>query len=221
MRRQCRASAGCAWSPQLERRRAGRVDFLLQLGPAANRTELHDPPKWHAGASFLSGCIGGCMKYVIQMPAVSGDIVPLAAVADAKAKARATAGKTAFHRPAYDGSFMRYGEDLLTQARTGELKVCNQWGVPGTADEIICEAERSGQMVVVYRDESTTQVDLMHTHLCALNVSVRALNDWAGQRGDEFGISSEGVEWLDERGPQVGHPSPALRAPPSDKSLDL
>lgn len=144
------------------------------------------------------------MKYVIQLPAVSGDTFPLVAVAEAKARWRATAGNTAFHRPTYDGSFRRYGEDLLAEARVGSLRVCNQWGVTGVAGDIIAAAERSTNMAVF--DRTGTEVDHTHTHLCALWVSVTSLNEWAASHGDNFVIASAGVAWIDERGVQVDGP---------------
>ena len=158
------------------------------------------------------------MQYEIWVPAVCGDIVPLTVVAGAKAKARATASGTTFHRPTYDGSYKRYGDDLLAQARAGSLKVCNQWGVPGDPDDIILEAQRLGTAVVVYLDKSASDVDQTQTHLCSLYVSISSLNEWGAARGDSFVIVSDGVEWIDERGVQGAMDAPSVQTA-SRKSL--
>ena len=187
------------------------------------------------------------MKYEIRQPARSGDIVPLVAVADAKARFQATAGGTDFHRPAYDGTFNPFADDLLREAKAGKLKVCNCLGIPGEAEALVAEAERTGDLPVFYRyliepdwerlrrevepvapgvrnlshlDLGPSEVDWTRTHLGALFTTLKWLNEWGSDRGDQFTVTHEGVEWFDERGIQrprgtgaASEPAPTDEAP--------
>ena len=187
------------------------------------------------------------MKYEIRQPARSGDIVPLVAVADAKARFQATAGGTDFHRPAYDGTFNPFADDLLREAKAGKLKVCNCLGIPGEAEALVAEAERTGDLPVFYRyliepdwerlrrevepvapgvrnlshlDLGPSEVDWTRTHLGALFTTLKWLNEWGSDRGDQFTVTHEGVEWFDERGIQrprgtgaASEPAPTEEAP--------
>ena len=167
------------------------------------------------------------MKYEVRLSAPWGDIVPLMAVASAKAQLRATAGSTDFHKPAYDGSFTKFADDLLREAKCGRLKVCDQWGVPGESDALIADAKQTGDLIVVRRyviepdwerlrrenepiapgvwnlahlDLGPSEVDWTRTHLSALCTTLKWLNEWGASRGDEFTVTHEGLEWADERG---------------------
>lgn len=169
------------------------------------------------------------MRYEIRLAAPQGEIVPLLAVADTKAGFRATAGGTDFHKPAYARSFKRFADDLLREAKFGRLKVCDQWGAPGEADALIADAMQRGDLLVYSRylvepdwerlhrenapvkpgvwnlthlDLGPSEVDWTRAHLSALATTLKWLNEWGESRGDEFTVSCEGVEWLDERGLQ-------------------
>lgn len=169
------------------------------------------------------------MRYEIRLAAPNADIVPLAMVADAKARFRATAGGTEFHAPTYHGSFGRFANDLLREAKSGRLRVCDQWGIPGEADALIAEATEKGDLSVVSRylmepdwerlhrehepiapgvwhfahlDLGPSEVDWVETHLRVLATTLKWLNDWGASRGDVFTVTNDGVEWIDERGIQ-------------------
>lgn len=179
------------------------------------------------------------MKYEVRLAAPNGDTVPLVAVASTKAEVLARAGGTDFHRPAYDGSFRAFADDLLREAKRGKLKVCNCWGVPGDADALIAEAERQGDLIVVLRylvepdwerlryenvpiapgiwdfsklDLGPSEVDWTRTHLSALFTKLAWLNEWAIPRCDEFRITHDNVEWADERGRHSPLLAPAVQA---------
>lgn len=74
------------------------------------------------------------MNYTLKVAAISGEIVPLMAVAHAMALRDATAGGTPFHKPMYDGRYQGYIRDLLEEVRSGRLEVCNRFGSPITVD---------------------------------------------------------------------------------------
>ena len=74
------------------------------------------------------------MEYTLKVSAISGDIVPLMAVAQAMALRDATAEGTPFHKPMYDGRYHGYIRDLLEEVRSGRLEVCNHFGSPITVD---------------------------------------------------------------------------------------
>ena len=171
------------------------------------------------------------MKYEIKLPAISGDIVPLCMVADAKAHARATAGGTPFHRPTFNRSLSGFADDLLREAELGRLQVCNAWGTPGDVDALIEKAACEGTLMearsyvqepdwerlhrenlpvapgvwdLTHLDLGPTIPDMTSTRSSALYTHLKALNEWAATRGDEFTISHGGVEWVDERGLLTG-----------------
>jgi len=171
------------------------------------------------------------MTYEIKLPAISGDIVPLCMVANAKAHARATAGGTPFHRPTFNRSLSGFADDLLCEAELGRLQVCNAWGTPGDVGALIEEAARKGTLMearsyvqepdwerlqrenppiapgiwnFTHLDLGSTIPDVTSTHSRALYTHLKTLNEWAATRGDEFTISRGGVEWVDERGRLIG-----------------
>lgn len=74
------------------------------------------------------------MNYTLKVAAISGEIVPLMAVAHAMALRDATAGGTPFHKPMYDGRYQGYIRDLLDEVRSGRLEVCNHYGSPIAVD---------------------------------------------------------------------------------------
>lgn len=167
------------------------------------------------------------MKYELRISAPTGDIVPLLVVAASKAQARAMAGGTEFHEPAYQGSFKGFAEDLLREAKAGRLRVCDRWGGPSSADELLSVAERDGLLQTYSRflvepdweklhrenppvspgawnlshlDLGPSEIDWTKTHLAAMFATLKSLNAWAAGRGDEFAINHDGVGWGDERG---------------------
>lgn len=177
------------------------------------------------------------MKYEIRLSAPNGDIVPLGAVASEKAVARATAGHTPFHEPTYKGSFQGFAAALLQEAKSGRLKVCDQWGSQSTADELIARAEADGTLVqssrfikepdwdrlhrenepvvpgaavwdLTHLDLGPTVTDWAATYISALCTTLKWLNDWGATVGDEFALNHHGVEWFDERGILVGRSAP-------------
>ncbi len=74
------------------------------------------------------------MEYTLKVSAISGDIVPLMAVAQAMALRDATAGGSPFHKPMYEGRYRGYIRDLLEEVRSGRLEVCNHYGSPIAVD---------------------------------------------------------------------------------------
>jgi hypothetical protein len=165
------------------------------------------------------------MEYVVKIPAVNGDVISLVHLSTCMASAHATAyGKTAFHEQRFQSCFRRFDEDILEEAQTGRLQVCNDIGRPGTADEII-DAEKksrglmetrryivepdwdrllkehppgpSGKMDLQGVDLGPTEIDFVYMHLECLHVKLHHLNEWAKVRGDTFSISHDGVVWLE------------------------
>ena len=51
-------------------------------------------------------------------------------------------------------------------------------------------------------DFGPSETDWEPTHISALFATLKALNEWGSSRGDEFTVTHEGVEWVDERGVQ-------------------
>jgi hypothetical protein len=133
------------------------------------------------------------MQYTIEVPEVMGDVFFLYRVAEAMAKRTASAGDRGFHQAVYKQMLRRYIEDLVSEAQEGRLKVCNQTGAIRTPDKILADARGKHGLVSSLKDTSET---------VALNVcvSLRQLNIWAHERGNDFQITHEGVPWVDERG---------------------
>ncbi|NMM06018.1 hypothetical protein [Polaromonas sp.] len=109
------------------------------------------------------------------------------------AKKSASAGDKGFHKPAYDGALRGFTLALITDARSGRLKVCNRFGTYGMPDEIIKASKLEGPIVEVESDANLT---------IALNVFVGLpqLNAWAKERGDVFHINHKNAPWIDGRG---------------------
>lgn len=138
------------------------------------------------------------MQYELRLAAPSLDVLPLVAIADAVARAVATAGGTPFHKPTYQGKFRKVIDWILDDAREGRLAVTDQDGRPGTFDEVIERAKSDGTYSEVSSGPSSTDVDLNMTHALCIYTTLSSLNEWARERGDEFSISRVG--WIDERG---------------------
>lgn len=183
------------------------------------------------------------MKYELRMPAIHGDVIPLIFVASEMARAASTAyGTTPPHKPMYKGQLPGYVKLLLNISRAGHLLVCNQFGDQRSAEELIAEAKRSGDISEVSRflvepdweklhqesepilpgvgvldftgiDLGPTEIDWDRTNLGCLFTKLQHLNEWGKTKGDEFVISSDGVEWIDERGVQVSAQDAATPAP--------
>jgi len=188
------------------------------------------------------------MKYELKLPAICGDIAPLCMVAHAKALARATAGGTPFHRPTFNRSLSGFADDLLREAEFGRLQVCNALGTPSDVEALIEEAVRKGTLIearsyvrepdweklhrenlpiapgvwdFTHLDLGPTIPDVTSTRSSALHTHLKALNEWAATRGDEFTISHGGVEWVDERGLLSGDALKPMRPLPRIKKATL
>ncbi|WP_291996583.1 hypothetical protein [Candidatus Accumulibacter sp. ACC012] len=142
------------------------------------------------------------MQYGLRLASPSLDVLPLAAIADAVARAAATGGDTPFHKPTYQGKFRNLLEWVVTDAREGRLAVTDQDGKPGTFDEAIQRAKDNGTYSEVSKrsneEAASNDVDLDATHALCVYTTLKNLNDWAGEQGNEFAISRVG--WIDERG---------------------
>lgn len=170
------------------------------------------------------------MRYELNIPAINCDVIPLRLVADAMAKAAATAyGKTPSHKPIFDYQLPLHVKSLLKAAHAGQLQVCNQVGCQGTAEEIIADAKSSGNLSEVRRclvkpdweklrrdnppvvegvgvwnfsgiNLGPTEIDWDKTNILCLYSKLHHLNEWGKTRGDEFSIADECSGWVDERG---------------------
>lgn len=138
------------------------------------------------------------MRYELRLSAPSLEILPLVAVADAVARAAATAGGTPFHRPAYRGKLGNIAAWIVDEARKGRVTITDQDGRPGSFDELIQRSKRRRSYSEVLRTARSTEIDPMMTQAMCIYTTLRSLNKWASERGDEFAISHVG--WIDERG---------------------
>jgi hypothetical protein len=84
------------------------------------------------------------MRYELRLSAPSLEVLPLVAVADAVARASATAGGTPFHRPTYRGKFGNIAAWIVDDARKGRVTITDQDGRPGSFDELIQRAKDDG-----------------------------------------------------------------------------
>lgn len=138
------------------------------------------------------------MQYELRLSAPSLDVLPLVAIADAVARAVATAGGTPLHKPTYQGKLRKVSEWIIDDARGGRLAVTDQDGRPGTFDEVIQRAKNDGTYSEVRQSQTSSEVDLTMTQALCVFTTLLHLNAWARERGDEFSISACG--WIDERG---------------------
>ncbi len=135
------------------------------------------------------------MKYEIKLPAISGDIIPLGLVAATMALRDATAGGPDYQQATFDGRLAKYNAMLLRNVRNDNLAVCDDTGEAGSANGIVAQRVAEGTGVVL--QSNLRDVDVDSTWLCNVFVKLKALNDWAARRGDEFTVSSEGVPWVE------------------------
>ena len=155
------------------------------------------------------------MDYTVKIPAIQGDIIPLAYVAECMAKAQATAyDAIPFHKQRFDSLLRKYTKYLLAEAHEGRLKVCNEIGGIESARNIIEAIESCGDISEVKRylvepdwdrlrrerppvvegvavwdftgvDLGPVETDWDMTHLLCLNAKLRHLNDWGHARGGD------------------------------------
>ena len=178
------------------------------------------------------------MRFEIKLPAITGDMVPLFAIADAMARRDATAGGTDFHEPVYKGRLARYESMLLKHVRARQLRTCDDDGDVGEPAVIVQRRIARGG-VQVLRDVAPPcakkgrkrepvlsadvtpdglAVDEDQTWLVNLFVNLKALNNWASGIGHEFAVTHDGVSWLDERG--VVRPDATLPADETPEGRD-
>lgn len=136
------------------------------------------------------------MKYEVKVPALAGDTFPLALVAEAMAHRDASAGGPDILRATLEGCRTRYQAMLLKNVRNGTLTVCDDDGDPGNAADIVARRTAEGCGVVVLLP-GLDEIDVDATWLCNVFVKLRRLNEWANDRGDEFTISHDGVQWIE------------------------
>lgn len=169
------------------------------------------------------------MNYVIKMPAILGDVIPLCFVTETLAGFASTGfGTTSPHKPIYDCQIGMHRASLLREARAGRLHVCNQAGYMGTVDEIIDAVKISGDLSEVRRflvkpdweklrqdnppvvegalvwnfsgvDLGETETDWDATYCAYLHTKLHCLNEWGKTTGNEFSIENT-AGWVDERG---------------------
>jgi hypothetical protein len=70
------------------------------------------------------------MRYELRLSAPSLEVLPLVAIADAVARAAATAGGTPFHRPTYRGKLGKIAAWIVDEARNGRVTITDQDGRP-------------------------------------------------------------------------------------------
>ena len=168
----------------------------------------------------MCGSVGDAVRFEIKLPAITGDMVPLFAIADAMARRDATAGGTDFHEPVYKGRLARYESMLLKHVRARQLRTCDDDGDVGEPAVIVqrriarggvrvlrdvappCAKKGRKREPVLSADVTPDglAVDEDQTWLINLFVNLKALNDWASGIGHEFAVTHDGVSWCDERG---------------------
>lgn len=136
------------------------------------------------------------MKYEIKVP--PGAALPLAAVAEAMARTEATRGGTKFHEPTYKGSLSRLIAAIVMEAKDGRLPVTDQYGFLSTVEKLL--ASEDATTAYTRFDDEVHEVG--HDMTVALNchTTLHLLNEWAQARGDEFVLTDEWIDWIDERG---------------------
>lgn len=144
------------------------------------------------------------MKYTVKTPAISGDIVPLATVAECMARAKTVAfGAAPFHKKKFDHFFREYAKLLVEEAQAGSLLVCSHLGKAIDAANIIDDPEVFGEPTVMKmdgkRDENDLPVepDWELTHLLGLHVALCSLNEWGKATGSTYVVSHEQAVWLE------------------------
>ncbi|EXI77151.1 MAG: hypothetical protein AW10_03992 [Candidatus Accumulibacter appositus] len=138
------------------------------------------------------------MHYELRLAAPSLGVLPLAIIANAIARAAATAGGTPLHKPTYQGKLRKVSEWIIDDARAGRLAVTDQDGRPGTFDEVIERAKNDGTYSEAWQSPTSSEVDLSMTQALCIFTTLLHLNEWAREQGDEFSVSACG--WIDERG---------------------
>ena len=135
------------------------------------------------------------MKYEIEMPAEASDTMPLALVAHAMALRDATANGSEFDKLKFTYRLAKYERILLKHAREGSLQVCDDVGEVGSpADLIAANAAGAGLVEVLREVSSGHELNHEQSWLINLLVKLKALNDWAVPRGDEFLIIFQSVK---------------------------
>lgn len=138
------------------------------------------------------------MKYVIRIAALARDKLTLYHIAHAIAHDAATAGDTPFQKETYEGILLAQAKQLLADAESGRLRVCDQYGSPVKAAEFLASCNADGFGVEVL-DESGQQRNQELTAILALHTKATWAQEWAAWRGDEIAVISDG-EWIDRRG---------------------
>ena len=165
------------------------------------------------------------MEYTIRVPKITGEVVPLFAVVDAMAKAKATTfGTTDFHKPTYDGAYAAIGESLLLEVQSKRLTICDQNGfalsdlAQATLAGSPCDSSRKyvvepdweslkkqhpdaevgpGMWNWTGIDLGETEVDAAQSKLISYQTSLHFLNEWGGKTGNVFHVADMPVEMKD------------------------
>lgn len=131
------------------------------------------------------------MNFQLQTFNVLLDVVPIANVCSAFARASATGcGTTPFHQVQYDAYYKAITARLLRDIETGQLVVCSQKGDP-LSPNVLIELAAIHPMLCV---------DVVLNKLLHCYTRIHYLNQWGASHGDSFSLNHEGLPWVDERG---------------------
>lgn len=137
------------------------------------------------------------MQHTIKIASALG-VVPVMSVAAAMAYSAVTLCDSPFHKPTYLGNLNRLLERLLSDVGSEVLPARDQYGRPGTQDEVIHRAKERGTYSEVLAANGS--INLVVTLGLCIYVSIHDLNIWGCATGDSFAIDSSEAEWIDERG---------------------
>jgi hypothetical protein len=167
------------------------------------------------------------MQYILNALKISGDVLPLAKVADSMARAKATTyGSTSFHKPTYDGAFKSIGTSLVREVKSGNLVVCDTSGIAQPVNNVIEQGnlDNAFNAVATYVvepnwaqlnsqhpdaeiapgcwhwdgiDLGETVPDVLISELCYFQTNLHYLNEWAGKAGDSFTLVEMPAKMVD------------------------
>lgn len=169
------------------------------------------------------------MKLNIRMPKINGEVVPLIYVADAFAREKATGFRNSeFHKPTYDGVIKSACELLAIEVQKGNLKVCDQFGIAKSPEELVEASRRTGTSIkltnylvdpdweALKTDHPDAEISLgvwdftrinlgpvRDTCLCKVScyyVTLEHLNYGGVFGGSSFVLDTDSPPWVDERG---------------------
>ncbi|MEF8717240.1 MAG: hypothetical protein V5B35_05260 [Candidatus Accumulibacter necessarius] len=151
--------------------------------------------------------------------AENDDPIPLGAVAQCAARAKATKGGVPFDQLTYQDFTRQMVRGLVEAARAGRIHLVDEIGLPGTFDEILERARDDGWTCDAWSNPGATETEKNFSYCLVLFSTLDSINAWAATVGDEFYIDAPEQAAVPSGAPEKAAPEVTPTGIPKEEIL--